>query len=281
MNLKEKEVVICSIVRNAKRGLERNVPVVRALCSRFRDYRIVIFENDSTDGTDRFLEKWAAQDQKVSVSCRRTGIRPIPKPEEVSCNPFFSAWRIEKMAAFRNQYLSFVEEQGWNPDFLVVVDLDVARLDLQGILSSFTDSVEWDAVTSFGYSCSPKLVRRYHDTFALVEYGCEDVPQTEASIESASYRFANLQSGDPWVRVFSAFGGLAVYRYPCIRGLRYLALENADQRVACRCEHFSLSVQMKARGYDRVYINPNMVLKYQRLTPRIVWNHIKRSIDLQ
>ena len=134
MNLKEKEVVICSIVRNAKRGLERNVPVVHALCSRFRDYRIVIFENDSTDGTDRFLEKWAAQDQKVSVSCRRTGIRTIPKPDEVSCNPFFSAWRIEKMAAFRNQYLSFVEEQGWNPDFLVVVDLDVARLDLQGIL---------------------------------------------------------------------------------------------------------------------------------------------------
>jgi hypothetical protein len=206
------------------------------------------------------------------------GIRTIPRPEDVSCNPFFSQWRNEKMAAFRNQYLEYVESLDWQPDFLVVVDLDVARLDLDGILSSFTDSVEWDAVTSYGYSLSPKLGRRYHDTYALVEFGSEDIPQTEESIGSAAYRYAKMKPTDPWNRVFSAFGGLAIYRYPCIRGLRYLALDNMDARVESRSEHFSLYSQMKQRGFDRVYINPAMTLKYQRLSAKIIWNHIKRSL---
>ena len=274
MNLKEHTIVVCSIVRNARRGLVRNAPVIRSLCSCFRDYRVVVFENDSTDGTDRFLKEWAEQDPKVYVCCRRIGLRTIPKAEDVSCNPFFSRWRIEKMAALRNQYLEYVESLGWHPDFLVVVDLDVARLDLGGILSSFRAPVEWDAVTSFGYSLSPKLSRRYHDTYALVEYGCEDIPQTEESIASAQYRYAKLKPTDPWIRVFSAFGGLAIYRYPCVQGLRYQVLDNADPRVECRCEHFSLSSQMKQRGFDRVYLNPAMTLKYQRLTFKLVWKHI-------
>ena len=278
MNLKEHTVVICSIVRNARRGLVRNAPVIRSLCAHFKDYRVVIFENDSTDGTDRFLQEWAEKDPKVYVSCRRIGVRTIPRPEDVSCNPFFSIWRNEKMSGFRNQYLAYVESQGWNPDFLVVVDLDVAKLNLDGILTSFTDTVEWDAVTSFGYSLSPKLSRRYHDTYAFVEYGCEDIPQTEESIVSASYRYAKVKPTDPWIRVFSAFGGLAIYRYPCIRGLRYKAIENADPRVASRAEHYSLYAQMKERGFDRVYVNPAMTLKYQRLSARIIWNHIKRSL---
>ena len=278
MNLKDYSIAICSIVRNARPGLVRNVPVIQSLCSLFKDYRVVIFENDSTDGTDRFLEEWAEKDPKVHVSCRKLGVRTIPRAEDVTCNPFFSKWRNEKMSGFRNQYLEYVESMDMTPDFLVVVDLDVAQLYLDGILSSFTDAVDWDVVTSYGYSLSPKLSRRYHDTYALVEYGCEDIPQTEESIVNASYRFAKVKPTDPWIRVFSAFGGLAIYRYPCIRGLRYMSLDNADPRVACRAEHYSIYYQMKQRGFDRVYINPAMTLKYQRLSAKIIWNHLKRSL---
>ena len=179
------------------------------------------------------------------------------------------------MAGFRNQYLAYVEEQGWNPDLLMVVDLDVARLDLSCILTSFGNTPAWDAVTAFGYSLSPRLTWRYHDTYALVEEGMEDVPQTEASIVSAGYRFGKIRPADDWVKVFSAFGGLAVYRYECIRGLRYQCLDNADPRVAVRCEHYSLYRQMRERGYDRVYINPAMRLKYQRLSLKIIGSFLR------
>lgn len=270
-------LAVCSIVRNAEKGLKRNIPVIRNLCARFRDYHVIVFENDSKDGTVGLLKAWAASDPKVHVSCRTLGIRTIPRPEDVACNPFFSRYRIEKMAAFRNQYLAYVEEQGWNPDFLLVVDLDVDRLDLDAIMTSFGPGPEWDAVTAFGHSLSPRLTRRYHDTYALVELGKETVPQTEESIQEAGYRLGNLRASDPWLRVFSAFGGLAIYRYACIRGLRYQCLDNADPRVEVRCEHFSLYEQMSRRGYGRVYVNPAMRLKYQRLTLKIIRDHVRRA----
>lgn len=276
MDCSKASIVVCSIVRNAERGLRRNIPVIRELCTRFRDYRVVVFENDSRDGTVGRLQAWAADDPKVTVFCSTLGIRTIPSQEEVTCNPFFSRSRIVKMAGFRNQYLAYIEKQGWNPDLLMVVDLDVDRLDLSYILTSFGDTPEWDAVTAYGYSLSPRLTWRYHDTYALVEEGMEDVPQTEESIKSASYRFGKMRPTDSWVPVFSAFGGLAIYRYECIRGLRYQCLDNADPRVAVRCEHFSLYRQMRERGYTRVYINPAMRLKYQRLSFKIVWGSIRR-----
>lgn len=275
MDCSTTSIVVCSIVRNAERGLRRNIPVIRALCACFKDYRVVVFENDSRDGTVGLLKAWAEDDPKVAVFCRNLGIRTIPSPDEVTCNPFFSRSRIEKMAGFRNQYLAYVEEQGWNPDLLMVVDLDVDRLDLFCILTSFVDSPEWDAVTAYGYSLSPRLTWRYHDTYALVEEGMETIPQTESSITQASYCLGKKRPSDPWVPVFSAFGGLAIYRYECIRGLRYQCLDNADSRVAVRCEHFSLYRQMRERGYSRVYINPAMRLKYQRLTMRVIRGYFR------
>ena len=281
MEVSKSSIVVCSIVRNAERALCRNIPVIRDVCQHFRDYHVVVFENDSRDGTKERLKAWVADDPKVTVFCCDLGIRTIPSPNEVTCNPFFSRNRIEKMAGFRNQYLDYVEEQGWNPDFLMVVDLDVARLNLSGILTCFEDTPEWDAVTAYGYSLSPRLTWRYHDTYALVEEGMEDVPQTEESIVKAGYRFGKMRSTDNWVRVFSAFGGLAVYRYECVRGLRYQCLDNDDARVAVRCEHFSLYRQMREQGYDRVYINPAMRLKYQRLSLKILLGFIRGRLRRQ
>ena len=270
--------MVCSIVRNAEQGLRRNIPVIRSLCLRFREYRVVVFENDSRDKTVQLLETWASEDPNVSFFTRKTGIRTIPKAQEVSCNPFYSRYRISKMAAFRNQYLDYVEKQGWSPDYLIVVDLDVARLRLDAILSSFQGGEEWDAVTAFGYSLSPRLVPRYHDTYALVEEGQDDIPQTEVSITEAQYKWGHLRPSHPWVAVFSAFGGLAIYRFDCIRGLRYQCIDNDDPRVEVRCEHFSLYRQMRDRGYSRVFINPAMRVKYQRLTFKIIRDSIRRRI---
>ena len=70
-----------------------------------------------------------------------------------------------------------------------------------------------------------------------------------------------------------------MYRFEAVRGLRYEALPNDDERVEVKCEHFSLYKQMMERGYDRFYINPGMTLKYQRLTPKIVWESLKRKLS--
>ncbi len=280
-DLSKKSIIVCSIVRNAEKGLRRNIPVVKALCRRMGDYRVVVYENDSTDGTKEVLREWMAEDgEHVFALLNDTdATKTIPSASAVTVNPFFSRKRIAKMANLRNQYMEYVEQNGWTADYLMVVDLDVARLDLEGILSSFCeDAPQWDAVTAYGYSTSPSLQRRYHDTYALVRKGEADVAQTEKSIHDNALAFAAVLDGDAWVRVDSAFGGLSIYRFECVRGLRYQVLDNDDERVEVRCEHQSLYAQMRSRGFDRIYVNPQMKLKYQDLTMEIVMNSMRRKL---
>lgn len=282
-SISDSSIIVCSIVRDAERGLKRNIPVISMLCKHFADYKVVVYENDSNDNTKSLLKAWMNSEKGHVVALLGDSGAPKSIPlagdDEIGhANPFFSRKRIERMSTLRNQYLEYVEEHGWKADYLMVVDLDVAKLKLEPILTSFVaDAPQWDAVTAFGYSTSPKLRRRYHDSYALTEYGEENYPQTESKIKLLSEKYGSLKPIDGWVRVYSAFGGLAIYRFDCIKGLRYEVLCNNDDRVEVRCEHFSLYQRMAEKGFDKVYINPSMVLKYQDLTFGIIWKSMRRK----
>jgi len=278
VDLSDKSVVICSIVRDAASQLERNIPVIEELCKPFSLSRVVVYENDSIDRTIEILERWKQRNPSVYVISEKLSLRTVPMSSEVSSNPYFSFWRIEKMARYRNHYLDFIESQGWDPDYLVVVDLDVNRIYKEGVLASFAEEYDWDVVTAFGYSLSPHLTLRYHDAYALVESGRESCPQTEDSIAATSYAYASLRNNPEWKRVYSAFGGLAIYKYKKLRGLRYCVLPNADSRVEARSEHFGLLKQMHDRGETKVYLNPRMLLHYQKLTFKVAFNYFARRL---
>ena len=281
MNLANKSVIICSIVRDAERGLRRNIPVICDLCRNFSDYKVVVFENDSKDRTKQLLTEWQESDpERVLAYMKDTdGKATIPAFKDSKVNPFFGHKRIDRMAALRNQYMDLLWSKDWNADYLMVVDLDVAKLDLEGILTSFNDDMEWDAVTAFGYSLGPSLKTRYHDTYALIMYG-DETAQNERKIADLQYQLGPLMKNKQWVRVSSAFGGLAIYKMEAVKGLRYEVYENKDDRVEVTCEHYSLYKQMQERGYDKFYINPEMILKYQDLTWKIVLNTIKRKLGV-
>ena len=133
-----------------------------------------------------------------------------------------------------------------------------------------------------GYSIGPNLKRRYHDTYALTLFGEEKFPQTEQKVRSLAGLYSVLKGYGTWMRVFSAFGGLAIYRYEVVKGLRYAypSLNNDDDRVEVRCEHYSLYKQMAERGYDKVFINPSMILRYQDLSMMIIFNSLKRKLGI-
>lgn len=280
--INESSVIICSIVRDAEKGLKRNIPVIDELCKRFRDFRIIVYENDSKDGTKALLEEWCKKDERIHVSLNMTdSTKTIPLRESTGgVNPFFSHKRIDKMARIRNNYMEYVDTKGWTADYMIVVDLDVAQLYMNTILTSFEADKDWDAVCAFGYSTSPKLMKRYHDTYALTEWGDQENPQTEEKITVLADKYGTLKPSDEWVRIASGFGGLAIYRFEVVRGLRYEALDNDDAGVEVKCEHFSLYKQMTERGYDRFYINPAMTLKYQDLTWEIVHGSLMRKAEV-
>ena len=276
-------VIICGIVRNAADGLKRNIPAVDQICSRFKDYRVVIFENDSTDGTKEILRDWQSRFMG-KVFCMTENIddsSTIPIAGSVPGNRFFSEARNRKMVTYRNKYLQYIEDNDWDADYLMVVDLDIQKLFPDAVFSSFAQGPEWDAVTAFGYSTSPKLRRRYHDTYIFQEWDRRGEPQTEQHMAQVALKYGSLKPGDPWVRVAAAFGGLAIYRFDAVKGLRYKVIYNNDEQVRVYGDHYSLYAQMIERGYDRFYLNPSMYLKYQRVTFSIAWNSLRRKLGLE
>ena len=278
--LADKTIIICSIVRNAEKGLKKNIPVIKQLCTLFSDYKIIIYENNSIDNTKKILTEWNKSDPKhVFTLLNDNDSTPsIPNSKQTSYNPFFSNMRIEKMARLRNKYMEYIEENNWVSDYLMVVDLDVSELFIDGIVSALEKNKEWDAITAFGYSISPTLRIRYHDTYALVEKNQYSIPQTEKIIVSLQKKYGYLTNKKEWIKVYSAFGGLAIYKFKAIKNLKYKVIPNNDPNVEVRCEHFSLYQQMHNNGFNNIYIVPEMKLKYQSISAKLIWKTLVRRI---
>lgn len=263
--LKEKSVIVCGIIRNGEIGLKKNIPVIDKLCDMAKSYHVVMFENDSVDNTKQILRQWAQKRPSVHISTEDFHTQTIPSSVSNGANRFFSYSRISKMAEYRNKYMEYIAEHQLKADYVIVVDMDVRRIGLKGILDSFARSEQWDAIASNGYIYSPSACfrKRYNDTYALVECGREHVSQTEESIAGNQYRWAFLKPGMPLMAVYSAFGGMAIYKYEAICNCKYEVLPNADSRVEVRCEHFSICEQMHKNGYGRIFVNPNMTIRYR------------------
>jgi hypothetical protein len=263
-NLNQSSIIVCGIVRDCAHSLKKNMRIVDALCDMAKEYHVVIFENDSVDDTKGILLEWQRRRKNIYVSLNDFHTETIPAQSKTS-NRFFSAHRIEKMAGYRNFYLEYIASQHMVSDYVLIVDLDVKRISLTGFLYSLGENRAWDCIAANGYIYSPSAFfrKRYNDAYALVECGKETLRQTEKTIRQNQYRWAFLKPGMPFIRVFSAFGGQAIYKYAAIKDCRYSVIQNNDERVAVRCEHFSLHSQMTHKGFDKVYIHPCMTVKYQ------------------
>lgn len=276
---KSLKIAICSIVRNCDKNLKKNIPIINEITSYFESSIVIIFENDSIDNTKNVLKEWSEKSSDVIIQCKDFGNKTIPDSTDNGVNKYFSVSRINKMVEYRNNYLQKLEEINFNPDFVIVVDLDVSNISIKGILHSFGLVDQWDIVTANGYSISPKLKRRYHDTYALVELGKENIPQTEESISFNAEKWSFLQNEQSLIPVFSAHGGLSIYRYEALKKLRYRIIKNDDNRVEVRCEHFALCHDIREKGFGRIYINPSLELKYQSVDINLLKKYFRIRLN--
>jgi hypothetical protein len=278
-NSKSLKIAICSIVRDCDKNLKKNIPIINEITSYFKSSIVIIFENDSIDNTKQTLKEWSEKSSNVLIQCKDFGNKTIPVSTNNGVNKYFSVARINKMVEYRNNYLKKLEEINFNPDFVIVVDLDVNKIHTKGIFHSFGLIDQWDVVTANGYSMSPKFKRRYHDTYALVELGKENIPQTEESISVNAKKWNFLQNKQSLIPVFSAHGGLSIYRYEAMKKLRYRTIKNDDNQVEVRCEHFALCHDIREKGFGRIYINPLLELKYQSVDINLLKKYFRIRLN--
>jgi hypothetical protein len=273
-HLKKMRLAVCGLARNCAPKLPATIRFIETLSSYFESTTIVVVENDSRDKTRAILNNWADSCSSLHIIDGK-----VPGEENASdtnANPYYSVKRVSRLAALRNQYLDFLKVQPAAPDFVLVLDFDVDRISLEGVLDSFVREAGWDVATAYGYSLSPTLQERYHDTYALVPLGEENIPQLEARLKSIQRNWRQDKASSELVRVYSAFGGLAIYKYQQINNLRYSVYPNRDERIEARCEHFSIANELQKNGYQRIIINPRMHLRFQTLGDALY----KKAADL-
>ncbi|MDB5388806.1 MAG: hypothetical protein JWM11_4452 [Planctomycetaceae bacterium] len=235
-------VVICGLCRNVRHFLPKFAARAERLGSMFRDYRIVLFENDSTDATLEFLTDWQLQDVRVHVLSERLGT--------IRYQQIRSIERAEWMAEYRNRYLNYAVEQFGEFDYMVAIDTDLAGgWSFDGLANTFGQD-DWDFVGSYGLhqrNVDQSSEWLQFDAWAFRAIGH---PHPHSNIEVNSMIF---DRGEPLLPVLSCFGGMGVYRMLAVQTARYGSPD---------MEHAELHNHMRRLNFGRLFLNPSQIVLY-------------------
>lgn len=205
-------------------ALKMWVPLLRELGQRFRDYRVVIVENDSRDDTRKVLLRHAKKDPRFIVLC--DGKRP---PNTLTCNLGVRSVRnardkeqnlrkrVATLARFRQVYWDFVRDELPDYDYMCVVDWDLeGQLSTSGFFHGLYHARNSDVVAVNSFYRNANHDFRIYDTYPLLNnHRCDHLASNKRDEDERVQKIMNEklltpQSAHP-VHVESAFGGLALY----------------------------------------------------------------------
>ena len=250
--------IVTALVRDVADRLPEIKKKAERVGALFADYRILIVENDSSDGTRKLLLEWSRENPKVSVlgcgiNVEECSLPKMPKTDGHQVD----RGRIEKMVTLRNIYLDHIKTEYPDFDYVVMWDLDmIGNVYLDGIqntLGWLAERPEIDVVCAYGiYRWG--LFTLFYDTYALLHLGekfhidLKTIHDIRKGIWEAKY-----SRGDPLVPVDSCFSGFAVYRVSGLLGDGVIYDMSGEDNL--ECEHVRLNVKIKGRKV----INPSMI----------------------
>jgi hypothetical protein len=272
-------LVIAGIARDVARSVSRVRAFVEALRERLGACRVVVFESRSRDDSRARLARWASEDDAVELLGDGTDRYRENRPRgEIA--------RFRRLATCRNVYLERLSA----PDFAeathaIVIDWDFSDYmpALESIVSALRDHpCDFDVLTgnALSFHARGRFVSYYdclalrHGSFSLRRdpeatfrpNGCVYFDLFERSIHAVDTKYhpraGTRLSIDAATRyhqkVLSAFGGIAIYDRSKLVQFRYD--ETTDD-----CEHVTFHRAMRRQGFDRIFIDPDMVIAKDRV----------------
>ncbi len=215
------KVLICGIGRNIEKAAANTIRSATKLGSCFADYRVIIYENNSSDQTRKLLQEWADRNPKVRFLSEKISKRRIVKQLSMGVMN-----RTEAIARARNIVLEEAMKKQYDGfQYVIWADLDFLEpWDVDAIVETIAHpEQEWDAVFAYGA----------YDLFALRSpewpLGFELLGSVywDQTVHEIREKFV-LQPDAGWKRVYSAFGGIGIYRRDALRGCRYSGVVTPD-----------------------------------------------------
>jgi len=267
-------LLICGVCKNVAAACENSIRNIEKLGSHFKDYHVIIYENNSTDATAQKFEAWAKSSSRVTFISETLAEKPL-------C-------RTEKIANARNKVLKEVRKKKYDHyKYLVMVDLDFqSDWPIDEIVASTNLAFTWDCISANGITKEGF----YYDRLALRSKEFPKGPELGDSqfwqgLKTSWFKLSESR----WPEVYSAFGGLAIYKTDTIRKFSYsgtvtkdlkkyyqkilgtkqiefqqncMTWQKPDDTTIAVCEHVTLHASMALKGYDTFYINPKLLMRY-------------------
>ncbi len=300
-NNDEHRVLICGVCRNVSAASENSIRNIEELGRRFKDYAVIIYENNSLDDTAQKFSAWASSNNHVTFISETLSKKELAQS------------RTCRIANARNKVLEVVRKEKYDKfRYLIMVDLDFRTAwPIDEIIHSVNQAFDWDSISANGITATGT----YYDRFAFRskdfpfgpelldhEFWAELLPNDQG-------RWFKLPQATGWMPVYSAFGGLAIYKTETIRKFSYsgsvtpalkkyyknilsdlspdhphlvkyrtlnkkhsgnkvifrkncLEWQSPKDRSIAVCEHVTLHAAMALKGYRAFYVNPKLVMQY-------------------
>lgn len=247
------KIAICCLARNCEKLVAKNVKRLESIGKQFSEYKIVIFENDSSDNTRELFKK----ENVDLIKCDKLGSTEcIFKYKEGYTYGLTASSRIKKMGFYREQYLDHVKNHYSHYDYMLVVDFDLdGGTNLNGLFHSLSQkdcgaisiNGRIHVIGTFG------AVSGAYDALAFIskENDYNDYKLSNNSIKSVVKNYISmnytLYNTHELVEVKSAFNGYTLYKMDALKNTSY----NGDYQ----CEHINLAESISRNGF-KIYINP-------------------------
>lgn len=269
-NMKENTIVFCGLCRDSEDIVVKNILWMRKIGKGFKDYRIILFENDSQDRTrENIIELQKLDDRIELIDCEHLGSKNC-KINEMKMYDLgaLSKKRIEKMCFFRNQYLSHIKKRYSHFDYVMMMDMDVVGyFNKSGLNELFALQDKWDVVFVNGRSPVIGFYDMCYDSLALVfedENYEKYIRKNEESfpiLNLASKSFFSQIFGSKFVKVKSSFNGCGIYKMGCILGSQFYPNYS--------CEWIGFHRDIFENGFQRMFVARDWKLYAGRQGPRI------------
>ena len=254
------KLIIASLVRDVEPNIPQIIQKVESLGKYFKDYIVLIVENDSKDRTRPMLLRWRKQNPRVHVlgcGVNATNACKLPKtPKTIGHQVDLP--RLEKMATLRNIYLDYMKKhldpKEW--PYTLVWDLDSLSVVYEdGFLHSIGAMVKNPDV---GVMCANGIYNwgaftYFYDALAYLEKG-EDFhidDHMAHNIRHGVLESIGERGGDPH-EVDSCFSGFTIYRSSELVKPKVTYTLPKGQML---CEHVALHQRMNTKKA----VDPSMI----------------------
>jgi hypothetical protein len=208
-------IIICGVVKNVGNKLKPNLDHAIRTGEMFSKYKIVIYENDSTDNTKEILQTYSSHEnisilsENVEGSSLKENNKIWAYTEVTGSN---HPCRMEHISNARNKLMDEINKPEYDDySHVIIIDLDSNGWDINGITNSFQRTKEWDVMFA---NSNP-----YYDYFALrlsfFAFGPEVVGEPFWKLPNHNFITSEL------IPVYSAFGGIGIYKKDIFKKYKY------------------------------------------------------------